>query len=129
MPVEVEGRPRGDTRGRPRSGYGNATTTYNVRDQFGRVTNHSQTIDGINYAFVYSYNASNNLTSITYPSGRQAVLGETDPGATLSPTQARALAQNVVDVLSKTIPNAEARGTQAFAQAVRNSSQTQVLPS
>jgi hypothetical protein len=30
------------------------------------------------------------------------------------------LAQNVVDVLNKTIPNAEARGTEAFVQAVRN---------
>jgi len=46
--------------------------------------------------------------------------GETNPGATLNPTQVRALAQNVVDVLYKTIPNAEARGTQAFVQAVRN---------
>jgi RHS repeat-associated protein len=47
-------------------------------------------------------------------------LGESNPGATLNPAQARALAQNVVDVLNKTIPNAEARGTQAFVQAVKN---------
>jgi len=47
-------------------------------------------------------------------------LGEANPGAVLNPTQARALAQNVVDVLNKTIPNAEARGTEAFVQAVRN---------
>jgi len=48
------------------------------------------------------------------------VLGESNTGASLSPAQARALAQNVVDVLNKTIPNAEARGTDAFVQAVRN---------
>jgi RHS repeat-associated protein len=47
-------------------------------------------------------------------------LGQANPGAVLNPTQARALAQNVVDVLNKTIPNAEARGTEAFVQAVRN---------
>jgi RHS repeat-associated protein len=47
-------------------------------------------------------------------------LGETNPGAVLNSTQSRALAQNVVDVLNKTIPNAEARGTEAFVQAVRN---------
>jgi hypothetical protein len=47
-------------------------------------------------------------------------LGQSNPGATLNPAQARALAQNVVDVLNKTIPNAEARETQAFVQAVKN---------
>jgi hypothetical protein len=47
-------------------------------------------------------------------------LGEANPGAVLNPTQARALAQNVVDVLNKTIPNSLARGDARGVQSVIN---------
>ena len=47
-------------------------------------------------------------------------LGEANPGAVLNPTQARALAQNVVDVLNITIPNSLARGDARGVQSVIN---------
>jgi len=53
--------------------FGIATTTYNAHDPFGRVLSHTQTVDGVPYIFSYTYNASNNLTSINFPSGRSVI--------------------------------------------------------
>ena len=53
--------------------YGGLSTTYSVHDSLGRVTSHTQTVYGAPYNFSYTYNATDDLTSMTYPSGRQVV--------------------------------------------------------
>ena len=52
-------------------GFGSLSTTYSVHDSLGRVTSHTQTVYGVPYNFSYTYNATDDLTSMTYPSGRQ----------------------------------------------------------
>jgi YD repeat-containing protein len=55
--------------------FGNLSTTYSVHDSLGRVTSHTQTVYGVPYNFSYTYNGTDDLTSMTYPSGRQVSFG------------------------------------------------------
>jgi YD repeat-containing protein len=60
--------------------FGNMTTTYSVHDPLGRVTAHTQSTEGVLYSFSYAYNGSNDLTSTTYPSGRQVIFSHDTAG-------------------------------------------------
>jgi len=51
--------------------FGGLSTTYSVHDSLGRVTAHTQMVNGVSYNFSYTYDATGDLTSMTYPSGRQ----------------------------------------------------------
>lgn len=56
--------------------YGGATASagsYQSYDQLGRVTSSYQQTDSINYGFGYGYNLASEMTSETYPSGRQVI--------------------------------------------------------
>ena len=56
--------------------YGGATSSagsYQSYDQLGRVTSSYQQTDSQNYGFGYGYNLASEMTSETYPSGRQVI--------------------------------------------------------
>lgn len=51
-----------------------SSTTY-THDKFGRVTGSAQTTEATPYSFAYTYTLSDQLTSMTYPSGRTVTYG------------------------------------------------------
>ncbi|MBM3788376.1 MAG: hypothetical protein FJW30_28910, partial [Acidobacteria bacterium] len=50
--------------------YGGTTVSYTGYDKVGRVKNHKQTTDNVDYPFAYSYFRNDEVASITYPSGK-----------------------------------------------------------
>jgi YD repeat-containing protein len=73
----------GDTKGTLYSATNSASSTVYTHDKLGRVTGSTQTTNGASYAFGYSYSLTDQLTSVTYPTGRTVNYGF--DGATGSP--------------------------------------------
>jgi YD repeat-containing protein len=69
--------------------------SYQSYDQLGRVTSSYQQTDSINYGFTYGYNLASEMTSETYPSGRQ-VITEYDSAGRAAGISARVLLRGIV---------------------------------
>ncbi|HNP64290.1 MAG TPA: RHS repeat-associated core domain-containing protein, partial [Woeseiaceae bacterium] len=76
------------------------TITYSY-DEFGNIASDARLIDGVTYTTAYEYDGANNITSITYPSGREVSYGRNGAGQITSATSTMSsVAKNVVSSAS-----------------------------